>query len=86
MLLGRPVIGGNIGGIPNRSVMALMAIWLSPAIVTRWHNWMDKLAGQTLSWPAEWALMPPAAGRKYDLARHMQVLQALYQQLVGEKK
>ncbi|EKZ5287381.1 glycosyltransferase family 1 protein, partial [Klebsiella aerogenes] len=23
---------------------------------------------------------------KYDLARHMQVLQALYEQLVGEKK
>ncbi|EPQ5902330.1 glycosyltransferase family 4 protein, partial [Klebsiella oxytoca] len=86
MAFGRPVVGGNIGGIPEQIRDGIDGYLVEPGDADALARIMDSLAAN----PQQAREMGINARQrledKYDLARHMQVLQELYQQLVGEAK
>ncbi|EPM0681215.1 TPA: glycosyltransferase family 4 protein, partial [Klebsiella pneumoniae] len=86
MAFGRPVIGGNIGGIPEQIRDGVDGYLVEPGNSDALAQLMDKLAADPELARRMGINARQRLEEKYDLARHMQVLQALYQQLVGEKK
>ena len=79
MAFGRPVVGGNIGdGIDGYLV--------EPGDADALARIMDSLAANPQQAREMGINARQRLEEKYDLARHMQVLQELYQQLVGETK
>lgn len=86
MAFGRPVIGGNIGGIPEQIRDGVDGYLVEPGNSDALAQLMDKLAADPELARNMGINARQRLEEKYDLARHMQVLQALYEQLVGEKK
>ncbi len=86
MAFGRPVIGGNIGGIPEQIRDGVDGYLVEPGNSDALAQLMDKLAADPELARRMGINARQRLEEKYDLARHMQVLQALYQQLVGETK
>jgi glycosyltransferase involved in cell wall biosynthesis len=81
----RPVIGGNIGGIPEQIRDNVDGYLVEPGDSDALAQLMDKLAADPQRARRMGMNARQRLEEKYDLARHMQVLQALYQQLVGDK-
>lgn len=86
MAFGRPVIGGKIGGIPEQIRDNMEGYLVEPGDSDSLAQLMDRLAADPQRAREMGISARQRLEEKYDLARHMQVLQALYQQLVGETK
>ena len=86
MAFGRPVVGGNIGGIPEQIRDGIDGYLVEPGDADALARIMDGLAANPQQAREMGINARQRLEEKYDLARHMQVLQELYQQLVGEAK
>ncbi|HCE9041093.1 TPA: glycosyltransferase family 4 protein, partial [Klebsiella michiganensis] len=86
MAFGRPVVGGNIGGIPEQIRDGIDGYLVEPGDADALARIMDSLAANPQQAREMGINARQRLEEKYDLARHMQVLQELYQQLVGEEK
>ncbi|PLL19604.1 glycosyltransferase family 1 protein, partial [Klebsiella michiganensis] len=86
MAFGRPVVGGNIGGIPEQIRDGIDGYLVEPGDADALARIMDSLAANPHQAREMGINARQRLEEKYDLARHMQVLQELYQQLVGEEK
>lgn len=85
MAFGRPVVGGNIGGIPEQIRDGIDGYLVEPGDADALARIMDSLAANPQRAREMGINARQRLEEKYDLARHMQVLQELYQQLVGKR-
>lgn len=85
MAFGRPVVGGNIGGIPEQIRDGLDGRLFTPGDADALANILDDLVRH----PQQAREMGNSARQrledKYSLSHHMQALQALYVQLNNQK-
>ncbi|VFS67630.1 GDP-mannose-dependent alpha-(1-6)-phosphatidylinositol monomannoside mannosyltransferase [Raoultella planticola] len=86
MAFGRPVVGGNIGGIPEQIRNGVDGYLFEPGNADALAQMMDDLAANPQKAREMGSNARQRLQDKYDLAHHMQVLRALYQQLVGEQQ